>query len=146
MKKNISCSYVYFSSDLPTWNTLCETKVTYNGSDRPIKAICPDACKFDCKIPDTPTPNIPAPTNLAFTTPFTLVPSTQNAGGTQMANPVALSGIGIQNGWIKYRSVISPPMMVQTESCGSKLDFSCRPNILFGVRVVDLEAEQNHTA
>jgi len=141
-EKNISCSYVYFSSDLPTLDTLCKTKVNYNGSDRPIKAICPDACKFDCKVPNTQAPTIPAPTNSALTTPFTLAPSSQNAGCSQIPNQVDPSGIAIQSGWVKYRSAIARSTMVQTESCGNILDFSCRQNILFGVRVADLEAEK----
>lgn len=44
--KNISCLYVYFSIDLPAWNTLCKTEVSYNGLVTPIRVICPDACKL----------------------------------------------------------------------------------------------------
>jgi len=57
-RKKISCLYVLFSYGLPTFEPLCNTVVSYNGSNEPIDFFCQEACcsTYCLNPPPTVTP------------------------------------------------------------------------------------------
>eukprot|EP00588_Corethron_pennatum_P009441 CAMPEP_0194265876 /NCGR_PEP_ID=MMETSP0169-20130528/962_1 /TAXON_ID=218684 /ORGANISM="Corethron pennatum, Strain L29A3" /LENGTH=476 /DNA_ID=CAMNT_0039006439 /DNA_START=202 /DNA_END=1632 /DNA_ORIENTATION=- len=78
-RKKISCLYVLFSYGLPTFEPLCKTVVSYNGSNEPIDFFCQEACcSTYCLNPDTPppTPKLTDPSTVDPPTVETLPPTT----------------------------------------------------------------------
>jgi len=81
----VSCLYVLFSFGLPTFDSLCETKVDYNGCNLAIKHICQEACcKDTCTVfgidgtptdPDLCPPDTQPPTPDMVTDPPSAPPT-----------------------------------------------------------------------